>query len=339
MPSKLLNVVAVSLAFAVPVSAEVTKTVKAELSGADAGRVAIENLIGTMRVTGATGDTVRVVATVHAESEALADSLQFERTTGKKGVPLLRLRYPVEEQRRYRYPGLHGTTNFGLDRDDDDWSWGFGRREITVSDRSGVLLYADVEIQVPARKVDGSFYNRVGPISASGLSGKLWFDTGGGDVRLDRVSGEIDVDTGSGDVKASEIEGSLRCDTGSGDCAVSAFKGDTLSLDTGSGDVTLRGVRARSIAADTGSGNVEAEDLEMDSLMADTGSGDVRLRLPASMGFELRADLGGGDIDNHIADATPILRRQELVGYRRGDGRVRIDLDTGSGDVVLDTQN
>ncbi len=330
---------ALCLALAVPASAEVTKVLKADLTGAEAARFAVENLIGTMRVTTGSGATVRVVATIHAETQELADSLRFERKTTRKGLPLLLLQFPVGDERHYRYPALRGTTTFDLGHDDDSWSWGSSRDRITVSNRTGILLYADVEIEVPRQPLEASFYNRVGNMSATGASGRLRFDTAGGDVKLDGVSGDVVADTGSGDVKAASLKGSLRCDTGSGDCAVEGFDGDELSLDTGSGDVTLHRVKARRIDADTGSGDVVADGLEMDSLKADTGSGSVRLGLPRGMGFELRADLGGGEIENGIADATPILRRQELVGYRRGDGRVRIDLDTGSGDVVLTTQD
>jgi Toastrack DUF4097 len=320
-------------------SAEVTRTLNAELSGAEAARFAVENLIGTMRITAGSGSKVQVVATIHAETQALADSLRFERKTSKKGLPLLLLRYPVEDHGEYRYPELRGSTSLRLGRDGDSWDWGFGGRRIRVSNRSGVLLYADIEIQVPGPVVEAAFLNRVGGITASGVAGKLRFDTAGGNVRLDAVSGDLVADTGSGDVKASNLRGSLRCDTGSGNCDVDGFEGEALSLDTGSGDVTLHRVHARRIDADTGSGDVVADAIEMESLVADTGSGNVRLSLPRDMGFELRADLGGGDIDNRIADATPIVRHQELVGYRRGDGRVRIDLDTGSGGVVLETRD
>lgn len=330
---------ALCLALAVPASAEVTKVLKADLTAAEATRFAVENLIGTMRVTTGSGSVVRVVATIHADTQALADSLRFERKTTRQGLPLLLLQFPVEEHRHFRYPALRGSTTFDLGREEGSWSWSGGRNRITVDGRDGVLLYADVEIEVPRQRLEASFYNRVGGLTATGASGRLRFDTAGGDVKLDGVSGEIVADTGSGDVKATALKGSLRCDTGSGDCAVDDFDGDELSLDTGSGDVTLHRVRARRIDADTGSGDVVAEDLQMDTLKADTGSGNVRLALPRAMGFELRADLGGGEIENAIADATPVLRRQELVGYRRGDGRVRIDLDTGSGDVVLTSQD
>jgi hypothetical protein len=71
-------------------------------------------------------------------------------------------------------------------------------------------------------------------------------------------------------------------------------------------------------------------------LSADTGSGSVRLRLAPDAGFEAYADLGSGHIDNGYDDARPILKRSEVVGYRRGDGRIRIDVDTGSGSLTLE---
>lgn len=33
--------------------------------------------------------------------------------------------------------------------------------------------------------------------------------------------------------------------------------------------------------------------------------------------------------------AQPIVKKRTVVGYRRGDGRIRIDPDTGSGDVSI----
>jgi hypothetical protein len=70
-------------------------------------------------------------------------------------------------------------------------------------------------------------------------------------------------------------------------------------------------------------------------LKADTSSGNVRLRLGPEASFELKADVGGGAFVSHYADAAPVLRRRELVGYRRGDARVKISVDTGSGDLDI----
>jgi Putative adhesin len=324
----------IALLLALPAAAEVTKTVRTELTPAEAARFAVENLAGSIRVTAGAGDAVAIVATIHAESEALADTLRFERRTWKGGLGVVRLSFPVNEQREYRFPGAGGSTSFRYAEDGstDD----AGRVRIRVSRDSGVLLYAELAVQVPKRALDAAFYNRVGPVSASGVSGSLRFDTAGGDIGLDHVSGDVLADSGSGDVSAEAMSGSFRCDTGSGECAVRGFKGDRLSLDTGSGNLRLLDVEARVIEADTGSGDVEASLQGALRVTADTGSGDVRLRLPRAMSFELRADTGSGDVESGFSDALPILRRREVVGFRRGDGAVKIDVDTGSGDVTVD---
>jgi hypothetical protein len=46
--------------------------------------------------------------------------------------------------------------------------------------------------------------------------------------------------------------------------------------------------------------------------------------------------LGGRDVKSRFSDAEPIMRRREVIGYRRGDGEVKIAIDTGSGDVTVE---
>jgi hypothetical protein len=338
-------------------AAESTRTLNLALSGDPTRPFAVENLVGTMRVVPGSGDSVSAVASVHAENEALAASIRFEQVTGEHGVPTLRVRYPVDRYQTYRSPsskGHGGLLGFLLDGSSDVR---YDGTRVHVSGGSGVLVYADVEVQLPRKAVDGRFLNRVGPLEGREITGKLWFDTSSGDVTLRRIEGDAVVDTGSGDVDASGIEGSFRCDTGSGDCSVDSFKGDRLSCDTGSGEVRLHGVEARQVDIDTGSGGVRLEEASADEIQvdtgsgnvaiqadgsrlrrvkADTGSGSVRLRLGPEAAFEARASVGSGDIVSRYPDAQPIVKQREVIGYRRGDGRTRIDVDTGSGDLVLD---
>jgi hypothetical protein len=344
-----------------PAAAEVNRTLRAELDIEAQGPFAVENLAGSMRVVPGSGATVVAVATVYAEDQKLADSLRLEQVRGRKGVPTLRVRYPLDRHKHYRYPGA------GKDSDSGggwlSWLTGHGSRlqydgrRVRVSGRGGVLLYADVEVQVPRGAVEAAFYNHVGPLEGEGLEGTLRFDTGSGNVLVRNLRGDITADTGSGDVDAMEVEGSLACDTGSGNCEVEGFRGDELVCDTGSGEVQVRRAEARLIDVDTGSGDVQLEDVDADTvkadtgsasveiespsrrlrrIVADTGSGDVRLRLGPDASFEARVDTGSGDIVSRYDDAEPILRRREVVGYRRGDGRIRIDVDTGSGDLIVE---
>ncbi|MBI3450657.1 MAG: DUF4097 family beta strand repeat protein [Acidobacteria bacterium] len=340
--------------------AETTRTLKIELPADVHGAFAVENLAGVMRVTVGSSDRVVATATVHAEDAAAAAGVQFLQVTGDDGTPTLRVRYPLSDYDTIRYPGH---------RSDDGMSFLaglFGGSNTTtkydghkakVSSSSGTLLYADVEIQIPKRAVEATFRNLVGKLEGTGAEGKILFDTSSGDIVLERVRGSIRADTGSGDVKVSDVGGDLKCDTGSGDCTISAFDGGSLSCDVGSGDITIRGAKADRIATDSGSGDVQVEDADVSEVVADsgsgnihlqargarlarvkadTGSGDVRLELDPDSGFEVRADQGSGDIQSRFRDAEPILKDRTVVGYRRGDGRIRISVETGSGDLVVE---
>lgn len=326
-----------------PAEAEVTKT--ARLTHDASKAFAVENLAGKMTVLAGNGATAEVVATLHAESAALLDAMSFELTTDDKGRPALRVRYP-EGERRFRYPHAQGGNN----------EQKYDGRRLRVSGDSGVLAYADLEVRLPKNAHEVWIKNGVGSLTASGVSGALRFDTASGDITLTGVEGDILADTGSGDVKASGLRGQFRCDTGSGDCEVTGFRGDDLSLDTGSGTLMAKDVDARRLSADTGSGDIRVvqaavEEIEADTgsgdvdleatgpklnrVAADTGSGDVHVRLAGNASFEMRADMGSGDLESGFTDAQPILDGRELVGYRRGDGRIRIKVDTGSGDVTV----
>jgi hypothetical protein len=345
MPRNVFGVAIVTMLVAVAASAEVTRTLRIELSGDPAAGFAVENLAGIMTV--AVGDvaTVVAVATVHAGDDALAETVRFEQVTGKGGVATLRLRYPLDRHRTIRYPhGGSGDTEYD------------GHR-VKVREHEGVLLWADVEVTVPSRAIDGRFATRAGDASGTRLAGTLAFDTGTGDITVRDSTGTITADTGSGDITAEQLSGSFSCDTGSGACDVRGFAGERLECDTGSGRIRLEGVRARTVSADTGSGSIRLLDADVEEFRADTGSGDVeleaigsrllrgrvdtgsgdfRVRLPATASFVAEADQGSGDLVCRFDDAQPIVVDRTVVGYRRGDGGIRIDFDTGSGDLIIE---
>jgi len=81
--------------------------------------------------------------------------------------------------------------------------------------------------------------------------------------------------------------------------------------------------------------DVALEGSRLERVNADTGSGDVRMRLGAAASFRVRARTGSGDVVSHYADAEAIRDGRKVVGWRRGDGRIQIHADTGSGDVVV----
>jgi hypothetical protein len=330
-----------------PAQAEVTRTLEANLAVSPGAAFAVLNLAGTLTVVPAPGPAVRVKATVHAESDGLAASLSLATVPGKDGTPTLRVEYPVDRYDEFRYPARGAGSDSGID---------YGGRRVRVSGSRGVLLYADLVVEVPAG-AKGRLETRAGAIEADRLEGNLRFETGSGAVRLSHSKGDLASETGAGDVIARDVQGSFRCDTGSGDCRIEGFEGDrlacdtgsgailvsrararTLNLDTGSGRVRLEGIDAEEVKVDTGSGSVEIEALgdRLRRVVADTGSGAVRLRLPPQAGFEAKTSLGSGDLRCDYADAQSILKRREIVGCRRGDRRIEIKVDTGSGGLVIE---
>jgi DUF4097 and DUF4098 domain-containing protein YvlB len=231
-------------------------------------------------------------------------------------------------------------------------------QRVKISSGSGVLVYADIEIRLPHGAADGSFRNFVGRIEAAQIEGgKLLFDTASGSVTLDKIEGDVQADAGSGDVKASHLHGSFKCDTGSGNCTLDGFDGEAVRCDVGSGDIRLSSVRAHQVRTDAGSGDVRAVDIDAEEIVTDSGSGDVdmttkgtrlvrvkseagsgdlKLRLGSDASFEAYADQGSGEIVNRYADAQPIVKDKEVIGYRRGSAKTRIDFEAGSGDLVLE---
>jgi hypothetical protein len=338
-------------------SAEATRTLRAELS-TDASRpFRVENLAGHMTVRQGSGARVVVIATVHGEDQRTADLMKLQEVRDSKtGHPTLRMIYPLNQTTSFRY---------GRDR---DGGGGFFERmfsgsnnttydgeRVSVSGGRGMGLYADLVVEIP-RGASGTFRNAVGPIDGSNVDGTLKFDSGSGDISLSDVRGDVKADTGSGDVSVTGARGSFKCDTGSGDCNIKAFNGEVIDLDTGSGDIRVTDSTSRAVKADTGSGSIDLEidgveeidadtgsgDVTVDAggsrlarIKADTGSGDVSLKLPRAIGFELHADVGSGDISSDFSDAQAIMERRKVKGYRRGDLKVKIDVDTGSGDVSV----
>ena len=240
-------------------AAEATRTLHAELTLAPGQVFAVENLAGTMRVVAGEGDAVVAVATVHAESQVLADAVRLERVTGTEGRPALRVRYPLDQHWRIRYPGAPDSYRersrrwFDGGRTSAKYD---GHDRVQVSHDEGVLVYADLEVRVPRRSVDAVFRNVVGPLVGEGVDGRVRFETGSGTIDVQGSKGDLTADTGSGDVTAQSVEGKFTCDTGSGRCEVAGFRGESLRCDTGSGDVEVRGAAAGRIAIDTGSGDV-----------------------------------------------------------------------------------
>jgi hypothetical protein len=350
------SIIVLGAALAVPpaaATAETVRTIKAELSGADASRFSVENLVGTMRIAAGSGPSVEVIATVHAENDGLADAVRLERVDNGGGAATLRVRYPYDKVSMFRY----------RERSDDGGFFGWSSSEsydydghrVRMNRGKGTWLHADVEIRVPAAKIQGSFAQWVGEVDGDSLQGTLRFRVASADLKLRRLDGAITLEGSSGDIRARDIKGTWSSDFSSGDCDLAGFEGDTISVHTTSGDASLRSVKAKRADFESTSGDLRLIDADLQELQAEassgdvtfeatgtglrevgirTSSGDVSLRLPSNLSFDVDADQSSGDMDVRFSGGTEVSHRDRLVGYRHGGG-ARIHVRTSSGDLTV----
>jgi hypothetical protein len=335
---------------------EVTRTVRAELPEAPAGGFAVENLAGHMRVTAGSGPAIVVVATIHAEGQALADAVRVEKIVSGD-VTTLRVAYPPD-LRSIRYPEpseeISWPATFLFS---SGGAYSYGGRTIRVSTNRGPIVFADLEVRMPARGSRARFLNLVGRLDAEGIEGHLRFEVSSADLRLERLGGDVDLHGESGDLRASDISGRFASDSSSGDIRMDGFRGESLSLRTSSGDGELSGVAADRVRVHTSSGDfqfVEADIGELDAesssgnieldergsrlkrVTVEASSGNVEVRLPRDTAFDAQAEQGSGDMEVGFSDGASRRRGDELVGYRRGNGGATIRVKTTSGDLRVD---
>ncbi len=316
--------------------------------------VAIYNLVGTLTVNRGSGS--EVVVTV-SRSGRDASQLTVERST-LRGIPSLRVVYPGD---RIIYPamGRQSNTRFSI-REDGTWDGtGWGRhREGThdieiVGSGTGLEAAARLQVSMPeGRKV--RVFLGVGAVDVANINGSLSVDVASASITSHDTRGALSLDTGSGDIEVTGHDGALNVDTGSGDVAVTTQKNGELHIDTGSGSVRASGITASVLKIDTGSGDIRLADatasrasLEtgsgaiearfltaIDDLAVETGSGDVTLRLPEGLNVTVDLETSSGDLT--VDFPVQLIRKEEnSLRGRIGEGKGRIAVESGSGDVSL----
>lgn len=316
--------------------------------------------------------TVHAAGRDGAQTERLLSSLQWEESRDVMGKPGWALSYPVQDYDEYHYPGDGEDRGWSWG---GRTATKFQGEKVYIHGRkkNRPTLYADLKITVPGGSTF-ALRNVMGEIRGGDLSAHLDLDTGSGSVRLGSVDGDLTIDTGSGAVEVGDVRGDVSIDTGSGHVSLAGLTGngtidtgsghieigrvdaDRLDLDTGSGSIRVADGRADSVLADTGSGSIGLSGVDVVSLDADTGSGsitltgslaraeridadtgsgDVTIRGDADASFDLSASLGSGRVEVGYADAELKRSGRKVVGARRGDGRTRITVDTGSGSCTI----
>jgi hypothetical protein len=313
--------------------------------------VAIFNLAGAVEIVPGSGGDV-VVQVMRGGGDAGQLEIGVREVDGRQALVV---RYPSD---RVVYPELgRGYRTEIRVRDDGtffgDWGGSRGDEVRITGSGDGMEAWADLRVSVP-RGQDLALYQAVGEtemmdvdgivlidmasgnVHARSSSGELSIDTGSGGITVEGFDGDVNLDTGSGGVELRDVRGDeVLVDTGSGSVLASGIHAGTVEVDTGSGEIGLTGISSPAVTLDTGSGTIEVEltqDVEL--LEIDTGSGDVTVWVPGSVGAQVELDTGSGEIDLDLPMEIREAERDHVEGLL-GDGRGRIQIDTGSGSIRI----
>jgi lia operon protein LiaG len=336
-----------------PVAAGAQQPERYTLTGDE---VAIYNLAGEVRVQPGPGPGVTAEVTRGGADAAKLKVLRSE----VDGRNSLRLQYPSD---RIQYSQLSEGSSTQLrvrddgtfsDNDNDDDHHKEEGKRVTIAARGGGLdAHADLVVTVPRGK-EVAIYLAVGKVTATNVEGDLKIDASSAPVTSTNSRGDLNIDVGSGAVQVSQQRGELEIDTGSGEVAVSDVRGENIRIETGSGQVTGTDVRSNQLSVNTGSGDIQVTNLnapqvnletgsgavtadmsgELWNLSVNTGSGDVTLKAPPNLGAEVDIETSSGDIETDFEVSVTRHARDHMTG-RIGDGRGKIDIETGSGGIKL----
>lgn len=200
--------------------------------------------------------------------------------------------------------------------------------EVHVTTGSGDLAVAGVT--GPVTVTLGS-----GDLDLREIQGNVRATSGSGDVHMENVSGSVEITVGSGDISLGSVSGRVRVATGSGDVTVSA-PGSDVTLRSGSGDVSVTGA-SRDLRIRSGFGSISVAGAPSSGAYWElhAGTGDVTLRVPTGAAFDFHARSRMGDIETHVPVTVLERRRHELRAVV-GHGGARLEVETGTGDVVLE---
>jgi lia operon protein LiaG len=318
------------------------------------GEVAIYNLAGEIRLEPGSGAVTAEVTRGGAEGSKL--KVAQSEIDGRK---TLRILYPAD---KIQYGKLSDGSSTQLrvredgtfsDNHDEEKRRREGRRVTIVARGGGLDAHADLRVTIPNGK-QVALYLAVGKVAITNVEGDLSIDAASAPVTSSNTRGELRIDVGSGPVQVTQSRGELSIETGSGSVATSDIRGETVSIETGSGEVTATDLRTNQLSIDTGSGDIRVTNLmapqvfletgsgavtadiggEVWNVKVETGSGDVVLKVPPNIGAEVDIETSSGDIETDFEVAVTRHARDHMTG-RIGDGRGKIDIETGSGGIKL----
>jgi DUF4097 and DUF4098 domain-containing protein YvlB len=287
------------------------------------GPVELSVQTGSGRITVRTGGD----STVHVQGTIRASNDFFSNSDAKKKVAYLESHPPIEQNGNVIKIGH--ITDSSLQRNVSISYELVVPANTQLKSRTGSGKQTIDGISGPLETSTGS-----GDISASNIGASVQATTGSGQINVENVKEGVRASTGSGTIRASGVEGSVRASTGSGSITVEQTGVADARVSTGSGDITLKGVRGL-VHASSASGSITAEGGGTSPWHLQSVSGSVSVRIPSSVGFDLRAHTVSGRIStDRSLTIRGTLGEREITG-KAGSGGFLLDVSTVSGNIHI----
>jgi DUF4097 and DUF4098 domain-containing protein YvlB len=182
-----------------------------------------------------------------------------------------------------------------------------------------------------------------GDVASSGSQGEIEATSVSGDVDVSGGVGEVSVEAVSGSVHAAQVNGNLRAESVSGDVRVETVTGNVEATSV-SGSIRLIDVQSKDVRTETVSGDVTySGSIDPGGKYSfETHSGTVRLNIPRGAGAHFSVETFSGDIssDFPVTTVPPYSgrgRREGRMEFTIGDGKARVDAQTFSGSIVINS--
>ena len=208
----------------------------------------------------------------------------------------------------------------------------------------------DFVINVPREMDEIKAETEGGNVSASGITGRLDAQSGGGTIRVDDIGGAIKAETGGGNIDVGNVASDVNLSTGGGSIKVNSAKGRIEAesgggsvtivsgmqgavLETGGGSIQVERCAGR-VKASTGGGSIDLGDIGGPADM-ETGGGSIRL---GSAKGPVHAETGGGSIE---LNGVPSARAETGAGgivakFVAANGENHdSQLETAAGDITV----
>ncbi len=181
-----------------------------------------------------------------------------------------------------------------------------------------------------------------GDVTATGSQGEIEATSVSGDVDVSDGVREVSVESVSGSAHAARVNGNLRAESVSGDVRVETVTGN-VEASTVSGNIRLVGIQSKDVRTETVSGDITySGSIEPGGKYSfEAHSGTVRLNIPSGAGAQFSVETFSGDISTDFPVTVPPRsgrgRKEGRMEFTIGDGRARVDAQTFSGSIVINS--